>query len=104
MQSSVARRRCAERSELLHSFRCILWWLCGLVAVPSVVLFGKETKGEIRESTETVGNFRGEPVCDVGTCLPECLFQRSFQRPNDLCVIIVVSRLTEANNRQRHRL
>ena len=43
-------------------FPVATWWLWGLLAVPSVVFFCKETRCEICESTETVRNFRGEPA------------------------------------------
>ena len=45
-QSSVARRRYAERSELLNPLAVATWWLWGLVAGLFVVLFCKETRRE----------------------------------------------------------
>ena len=90
-----------ERTSSTFSVATWSWW-----RDPSVVLFCKETRRETCESTEIVCNFFREPVLvEVGNSLfLDVLFQGSFQRSADLCVIIVVSRDTEGNDRWRHRL
>ena len=104
VQSSVAPRRCAERSELLHHFHIddvVVWVGGGYFCSVVLICKGNEARA-LRERTAT---FCGEPFFGgVEASLLECIVRKSLQRSTDLCVVVVVSHDIEANDRWLHCL
>ena len=103
-QSSVARRRCAERNELLYPSRCN-GVAVGAVGgtLRSLVLQRNEARA-LREHWDGLQLLWRVGFDEVETSLLECVFQGSFQRFTDLCIVGVVNRDIESNDRWLHRL